>query len=68
MMTTIIWNPTEFYRIVALPKGMKFNGDYYISHILDPLAEWRRSQAEGSDRRLNAHADNARKLIVDVPL
>jgi transposase len=60
MIVTIVWNPTEFYRIVAFPKGMKFNADYYISHILDPLAEWGRSPVGGSDRRLHAHADNAR--------
>jgi hypothetical protein len=39
---------------------MKFNVDYYTSHILDPFAEWRRGQAGGSDRRLYVHADNAR--------
>jgi histone-lysine N-methyltransferase SETMAR len=53
-------NHTEFYWIVALPRGMKFKADYYISHILDPLVEWRRSQVRGSDRRLHARADNAR--------
>jgi transposase len=60
MMVAIAWNPTRFYRIVALPKRMKFNPDYYISHILDPFAEWRRSPVGGSDRRLYVHADNAR--------
>jgi hypothetical protein len=40
MMLTIVWNPTGFYRIVALPKGMRFKADYYTSHILDPFAEW----------------------------
>jgi hypothetical protein len=40
MMATIVWNPTGFYRIGALPKGMTFSADYYISHILGPLAEW----------------------------
>jgi transposase len=60
MMVTIVWNHTGFYRIVAFPKGMKFNTDYYISHILDPLAEWRRSQVGGSNRKLHVHADNAR--------
>jgi hypothetical protein len=30
---TSVWNPTEFYRIVALPKGMKFNAEHYISLI-----------------------------------
>jgi hypothetical protein len=43
-MVTIVWNLTGFYWIVALPKGMKFDADYYISHILDPPAEWRRNQ------------------------
>jgi hypothetical protein len=28
MNVTIVWNPAEFYRIVALSKGMKFNADY----------------------------------------
>jgi hypothetical protein len=60
MMVTIVWNPRGFYRIVALPKGMKFNVDYYIYHILHPLAEWRRSQIGGPDHRLHVHADNAR--------
>jgi hypothetical protein len=60
MMVIIVWNPPEFYRIVAPPKGMKFNADYYITHIVDPLAEWRLSQVGGSDRRLHVHADNAR--------
>jgi hypothetical protein len=39
---------------------MKSNADYCISHILDPLAEWRSSQVGGSDRRSHVHADNAR--------
>jgi transposase len=59
-MVTIVWNPTGFYRIVALLKGMKFNADYYISHIVDSLAEWQRSQVGGWDCRLHVHADNVR--------
>jgi hypothetical protein len=43
-IVTIIWNLTVFYRIVALPKGMKFSTYYDIARILDILAEWRRSQ------------------------
>jgi histone-lysine N-methyltransferase SETMAR len=60
MMVTIVWNHTGFYRIVAFPKAMKFNTDYYISHILGPLAECRRSQVGGLNRKLHVHADNAR--------
>jgi hypothetical protein len=59
MTVIIVWNPTGFYRIVALPKGMKSNAGYYSSHTLDPLAEWRKSQVGGSDRRLHVHARNA---------
>jgi hypothetical protein len=39
MIVTIVWNHTGFHRIVALPKGMKFNADYHISHILDSFTE-----------------------------
>jgi histone-lysine N-methyltransferase SETMAR len=60
MTMTIVWNPPGFDRIVALPGGTKFNVDYYISHLLDSLAEWKRSQAGDSDRILHVHEDNAR--------
>jgi histone-lysine N-methyltransferase SETMAR len=59
-MVTAVWNPTGFYRIVGLPNGMKFNADSDISQIIDPLAEWRKSQVGGLDRRLHVQADNAR--------
>jgi hypothetical protein len=59
-MVTLVWNSPGFYRIVALPKGVKFNADYYTSHILDPLGDWQRRQVGGSDRRLHVHKDNAR--------
>jgi hypothetical protein len=48
-VVVIVWNPTRFCRIVALPKRMKLNAYYYIFHIFDPLAEWRRSQVAGSN-------------------
>jgi hypothetical protein len=60
IMVIIVWNPAGFYRIVGLPKGMKFNPDYYISHRLDPLSEWRRGEVGALDRRLHVHADNVR--------
>jgi hypothetical protein len=56
-------NCLDSYRVLPdcpLPKGMKFNGGYYISYILDPRASWRRSQVGGSDRRLHVHTDDAR--------
>jgi hypothetical protein len=58
-MAIIVWNSAGFYRIVAFPKRMKFNADCCISHVINPLAEWGRSQVRGSDRRLHVHAANA---------
>jgi hypothetical protein len=59
-MVTIVWNPTGFYLIVRLQKGMKFNTDYYISEILTPLVQWQANQIGSTDRRLIAYANNAR--------
>jgi histone-lysine N-methyltransferase SETMAR len=39
---------------------MKCNADYYVSHILDPLAEERRSH-RGLGSKLHVHADNTRR-------
>jgi hypothetical protein len=39
IMVTIVWDPTGFYRIVALHKGMKFDAAYAIPQMVDPLAE-----------------------------
>jgi transposase len=60
MMVTIVWNPTGFYQLYALPKGAKFNSAYYISEILTPLVEWRSQQGAPPNQPLLVHADNAR--------
>jgi hypothetical protein len=60
MMITIVWNPSGFHVIRALPKGAKFNADYYMSEILTPLLQWRSRQVGATDRKLIVHADNAR--------
>jgi hypothetical protein len=41
MMVTIIWNPQDFHLVDALPKGQKFNANYYIDRILQPFLESR---------------------------
>jgi hypothetical protein len=41
MMVTIVWNPQGFHLVDALPKGQKFNANYYIDIILQPLLESR---------------------------
>jgi hypothetical protein len=37
LMVTIMWNPNGFYIVNDLPKGNKFNVQYYIHNILTDL-------------------------------
>jgi hypothetical protein len=60
MMATIVWNPQSFYLVDALPKGQKFNANYYIDRILQPLLE---SRSTGRGLGLIIHADNMRPHI-----
>jgi hypothetical protein len=57
MMVTIIWNRQGFYLVDVLPKGQKFNVNYYIDRILQPLLE-SRSTGRGTGLIIQAH--NAR--------
>jgi hypothetical protein len=59
-MVTIVWNPHGFHFIQVLEKGCKFNAAYCIAEILKPLSKWRSIKATGNERKLLAHADNAR--------
>jgi hypothetical protein len=54
----IVWDPVRFYWIAALPKGVNLNRDYSIFYVLDRLAECRRIQVWGMDRRLHVQADS----------
>jgi hypothetical protein len=57
MMVTIVWNPQGFHLVNALPKGQKFNVNYYIDRILQSLLE---NRSTGRGPGLIIHADNAR--------
>jgi hypothetical protein len=59
-MLTIVWNPHGFHLTKVLEKGRKFNAGDYIAEILTPLSQWRSIEAAGNERKLLAHADNAR--------
>jgi transposase len=56
-MATIVWNPQSFHLINVLPKGQKFNANYYIDRILQSLLE---NRPTGPGPSLIIHADNAR--------
>ena len=60
LMVTVVWNPHGFHIIDVLPKGTKFNAEYYISHILTPLAGKQKNLGVEPGRKLVIHADNAR--------
>jgi hypothetical protein len=57
MIVTIVWNPQGFHLVNALPKGQKFNANYYIDRILQSLLE---SRSTGRGPSLIIHADNTR--------
>ena len=60
VLLSVYWNPNGFLLIDALPKGSKFNADYYINNILIPLTENGTLYPDTNGRRLNLHVDNAR--------
>jgi histone-lysine N-methyltransferase SETMAR len=69
-MITIVWGPSGFKVIDMLPKGTKFNSNYYITHILTPLCEILKSTEEKNPfRNYVLHADNAKphvgKLVIE---
>jgi histone-lysine N-methyltransferase SETMAR len=41
-------------------KSRKFNEDYYVAEIFEPLSQWRSIEAASNERKLLVHADNAR--------
>jgi hypothetical protein len=43
-MLTVVWNPIGFHVLKALPKGRKFNAQYYI---IIQMMSWSQSQIGG---------------------
>jgi hypothetical protein len=41
-MLTVVWNLIWFHVLKALPKGHKFNAQYYTNDILVAISDWRR--------------------------
>jgi hypothetical protein len=59
-MLTVVWNPIGFHVLKALPKGRKFNAQYYINDILVAISDWRRQTGGTQSNKLWVHFDNAR--------
>jgi histone-lysine N-methyltransferase SETMAR len=59
-MLTVVWNPIGFHVLKALPKGRKFNAQYYTNDILVAISDWRRQIGATRPNKLWVHSDNAR--------
>jgi histone-lysine N-methyltransferase SETMAR len=57
---TVMWNPIEFHVLKALPKGRKFNTQYYTNYILVAISGWRRQTGGTGPNKLWVYSDNAR--------
>jgi AraC-like DNA-binding protein len=60
IMLTVVWSPNGFCLLAVLPKGTKFNAEYYVINILEEIKKYRRRQGGSCARKLIVHADNAR--------
>jgi hypothetical protein len=59
-MLTIVWNAQVPFD-QGSRKSRRFNTNYYIAEILEPLSQWRSKEAAANERKLLVHADNARQ-------
>jgi hypothetical protein len=58
-MVTIVWNPSSFHGVKALPKWSKFRAQYYTNNILVVVSDWRRLSGRTQQGKLWLHADSA---------
>jgi hypothetical protein len=49
-----------FYVLKCLPKGRKFNAQYYTNDILIAISDWRQQTGETQPNKLWVYSDNAR--------
>jgi hypothetical protein len=52
VMFTIVWNLSSFHLINVLPKGFKLNASFYVTQILGPLSDLRRTQVGRINQKL----------------
>jgi histone-lysine N-methyltransferase SETMAR len=68
-MMTIVWNPSGFHIVKALPKWSKGNGQYYTNSVRVAISDWRRLSGRTEESKLSLHADNFRpdtaKVLTD---
>jgi len=60
MMLTVFWSPNGFTISKVLPQDQKFNSEYFINEILQPIYKELSSVAEELGKTITLHFDNAR--------
>lgn len=61
VMVTIIWGVNGFHIIDMMPKGQKYNSEYFIANILTPLFNKKNKiWSQATKRKLWLHLDNCR--------
>jgi hypothetical protein len=65
-MLRIVWNRRGFHLSQVLEERRKFKAIFYRAEILLPLSEWRSIKADGDERTLIVHAENARPHTAKV--
>jgi hypothetical protein len=65
-MLTVVWNPIRFHVLKVIPKGCKFNAQYYINDILVAISDWRQQAGGTRPNKLWVHSDDARPHTVKM--
>jgi len=60
MMLTVFWNPEGFLVVDVLPHGQKFNSEYFINNILQPIYRSLSSRAKELGKTITLYFANAR--------
>jgi histone-lysine N-methyltransferase SETMAR len=66
-MRTVVWNPIRFHVLKTLPKGRKFNTQYYPNDILVAISDWRRETGGTRPNKLWVHSNHAWPPTVKMP-
>jgi hypothetical protein len=59
-MLTVVWNPIGFHVLKSIPKGCKFNEQYYTNDVLVVISDCRRQTGGTQPNKLSLHSDNVR--------
>jgi histone-lysine N-methyltransferase SETMAR len=67
-MLQIVWNSSGFHVITVPLKWFKLNASFYLTQILVPVPDWRRTHVGNNNRKLLVHSDHARPHTATVTL